>query len=59
MTAESKKITVRANGKCHPAVQHPGGAIMISCRCPNSQNGRLANVATKVADGWEKANCGK
>ena len=56
MTAELKKITVRANGKCHPAVEQ-NGFIMLCCSCPGSRNGRLANCATKVADGHDKANC--
>ena len=52
-----KKITVRANGKCHPAVQFPEGFIMIVCRCPGSQNGTLVKKCTKVAEGHDAVNC--
>lgn len=59
MAPEFKKITVRAGGKAHPALQFANGYIMICCRCPGSQNGRLSNVAVKVADGHEAVNCRK
>lgn len=53
-----EKVTVRANGKAHRALMHSRYGLMIACRCPGSQNGRLAAVARKVADGWDAANCG-
>lgn len=56
---ETTNITIRANGKCHPAVQFKDGFIMTTCKCPNSKNGRLVAQAVKIADGHEKANCGK
>lgn len=55
--AEPKKITVRASGKCHPALDFGYGQPMIVCSCPGSKNGSLANRATKVADGHDSANC--
>ena len=64
MAQEFKKITVRAAGKAHPALQYfttegkPNGFVLC-CRCPGSQNGGLANSAVKVADGHSAANCGK
>lgn len=54
---DAKLITVRASGKCHPAIEHPTYGIIVTCRCPGSQNGTLNNTARKVADGIEKANC--
>lgn len=56
---KTKNITIRANGKCHPAIQFKDGSFMPVCNCPGSQNGRLANVSRKVADGHETANCRK
>lgn len=56
--AELTKITVRASGKCHRAIVHPLYGMMISCSCPGSRNGKLESQAVKVADGWDKANCG-
>jgi hypothetical protein len=56
---ELKSITVRASGKCHPAVQTESGFVILVCTCPGSKNGKLANVATKIADGHDKANCRK
>jgi hypothetical protein len=50
-------ITVRANGKCHPAMRFADGFVVIQCNCPGSKNGSLANRAVKVADGHESANC--
>lgn len=32
-------ITVRGNGKYHPAIMHSRYGIMITCSCPGSQNG--------------------
>lgn len=55
---ELTKITVRASGKCHRAIVHPVYGVMISCSCPGSRNGKLESQAVKVADGWDKANCG-
>lgn len=55
---ELAKVTVRASGKCHRAIVHPVYGMMISCSCPGSRNGKLESVAVKIADGWEKANCG-
>lgn len=56
---ESKKITVRAAGKAHPAIQFADGFIMVVCSCPGSKNGKLANMAVKIADGHEVSNCRK
>lgn len=56
---EYKKITVRANGKCHPAIEHPTYGMIVTCRCPGSQNGQLNNTARKVAEGHEQVNCRK
>lgn len=56
---ETKDITVRAAGKCHPAIQSKDGWIMVVCTCPGSKNGSLANKAVKVADGHDKVNCRK
>ncbi len=56
---ETTKITVRAAGKCHPAIQFKDGGIMIVCRCPGSQNGSLANSARKIAEGHDAVNCRK
>ena len=54
---QQKAITVRASGKCHPAVVHPIYGVIIKCSCPGSKNGSMALTARKVADGWEKVNC--
>jgi len=61
MTNKTKTtdITVRANGKCHPAVQFEDKYFMIVCACPGSKNGSLANRATKIAEGHQAANCGR
>lgn len=50
------KITIRANGKCHPAIV-VDGMVMVCCQCPGSQNGQLARAGRQVADGHERANC--
>lgn len=61
MNEEPKKVTVRASGKAHRAAifswDRPG-RFTVMCSCPGSQNGKLANRATIVCEGWEKANCG-
>ena len=55
-----EKITVRANGKCHPALfDNVTNTVTVVCNCPNSQNGVLTSRATKVADGYAKVNCRK
>lgn len=56
---ETKNVTIRAAGKCHPAIQFKDGSFMVVCRCPGSQNGRLANAAVKIADGHDAVNCRK
>ena len=58
MTDTQVKITIRANGKAHPAWMHNRYGIIPACSCPGSQNGQMANRARKVADGWEASNCG-
>lgn len=50
-------ITVRGNGKCHPAIMHSRYGMIITCSCPGSQNGSLAHRVHKVCDGHEKVNC--
>lgn len=61
-TAESKDsetpITVRGNGKCHPAIMHSRYGLIITCHCPGSQNGSLVHRVRKVCDGHDKVNCG-
>lgn len=52
------QITVRGAGKCHPATFHSRYGVIINCCCPGSQNGSLVHRVTKVADGWERVNCG-
>lgn len=64
MTNDFRKVTVRANGKCHPAVEvwvdgKKQGGVLICCNCPGSKNGSLTNKASKVSDGHEAANCRK
>ena len=59
MTERMKDITVSAGGKWHPAVQLSNGSILIVCKCPGSQNGRLGASAQVVAFGHELANCRK
>jgi hypothetical protein len=54
---DEPKITVRGNGKAHPARATKFG-FMMSCSCPGSQNGRLEKACRKVADGWAASNCG-
>lgn len=58
MKDTQEKITIRANGKAHPAWMHSRYGVMVACSCPGSQNGQLENRARKIADGWEAANCG-
>ena len=52
-------ITVRGNGKCHPAIMHSRYGLIITCSCPGSQNGSLAHSVRKVCGGHEKVNCNK
>ena len=54
-----KNVTIRANGKAHPAIEIAPGQYLLCCKCPGSRNGQLANQATKVAEGHEAANCNK
>ncbi len=56
---EYRKITVRANGKCHPAIEYPTGFVAIVCRCPGTQNGSLIARSVKVADGHDAVTCRK
>ena len=56
---ESKKITIRVNGKCHPAIQFQSGDFMVTCNCPGSKNGALAARAGKISDGHDTVNCRK
>lgn len=56
---QAKEITVRANGKCHPALHDERYGMRVICNCPGSQNGTLNNTARKVADGFDKVNCRK
>jgi hypothetical protein len=58
------KVTVRANGKSHPAIElfdanGKSTGYIVCCRCPGSQNGSLANSARKIAEGHEASNCRK
>lgn len=56
-----KKVTVRANGKCHPAFANyydgKFAGYQLLCSCPGSKNGHLANKCTFVADGFDAKNC--
>jgi hypothetical protein len=54
-----KEVTIRANGKAHPAIELSPGQYLLCCKCPGSRNGQLARQATKVAEGHEAANCNK
>lgn len=58
LQAKNKKVTIRASGKCHPAIL-VDGYLMACCKCPGSNNGSLAAKATIIADGHEKVNCRK
>jgi hypothetical protein len=57
MSNTEKKVTVRANGKCHPALLLSGNYLMLVCSCPGSQNGKLAKTAKIVCEGFEESNC--
>ena len=54
----NKQVTVRANGKAHPAIMISEDFFMIVCRCSGSKNGSLAKRAVVIAEGHEKCNCG-
>lgn len=59
---ESKDVTIRANGKAHPAIElfdanGRSTGFIPCCNCPGSKNGSLANSAKKIAEGHEKSNC--
>ncbi len=59
-----KNVTVRASGKCHPAIEYFGAdgksnGFIVICNCPGSKNGSLASSARKIADGHEAVNCRK
>lgn len=54
------RITVRANGKCHPALLDTvTNDVQIVCSCRNARNGVLASSARKVGDGYALVNCRK
>jgi len=57
MTNPDKKVTIRANGKSHPALLINGNFLLLVCSCPGSQNGKLAKTAKIVCEGFEESNC--
>lgn len=54
---EPRKVTIRAAGKAHRGVVI-NGHLYVTCSCPGSKNGRLANQAKIICDGHEQSNCG-